>query len=367
MTPLTSGSRVSNIIVSAERNVILSRIDNMIIRTKAYPRVGLVGNPSDGYFGKTISFAFSNFCAEVVLYETPDMEILASEKDLSRFSSITDLSRDVKLHGYYGGIRLLKATVKKFYDYCQEHQIELHTKNFTIRYKSNIPHGVGLAGSSAIITACLRALMAFYGVSIAKYIQANLVLSAEVDELRIAAGLQDRVIQVYEGLVYMDFSKEIMAKQGYGIYEPLEVGLLPKLYVAYRHDLSEPTEVFHNNIRDRFKRGEQKVTNAMRYWAGLADKAKSCLVNGQAEEISRLLNANFDRRGKIYRLGQDNIRMVETARSTGASAKFTGSGGAIVGTYKNAQMFNHLKKKLSKLKIKVIKPKIVSGKGKPGI
>jgi glucuronokinase len=168
----------------------------MIIRTRAYPRAGLVGNPSDGYFGKTISFVFSNFCAEVVLYETPELEILPSEKDHSRFAGITDLFKDVKLHGYYGGIRLLKATVKRFYDYCNENQIKLHRRNFTIRYNSSIPHGVGLAGSSAIITACLRALMAFYGVSIAKYVQANLVLSAEVDELHIAAGLQDRVIQV---------------------------------------------------------------------------------------------------------------------------------------------------------------------------
>lgn len=339
----------------------------MIIRTKAYPRVGLVGNPSDGYFGKTISFAFGNFYAEVVLYETPGLEILPSEKDHSRFAGITDLFKDVKLHGYYGGIRLLKATVKKFYDYCKENQIELHRKNFTIRYNSNIPHGVGLAGSSAIITACLRALMAFYGVSIAKYIQANLILSAEVDELHIAAGLQDRVIQVYEGLVYMDFSKEIMAKQGYGKYEPLEVELLPKLYVAYRHDLSEPTEVFHNNIRDRFEQGDREVTNAMRYWAGLADKVKRCLLNRQAEKIGDLLNANFDRRRKIYRLSAENIQMVETARSTGASAKFTGSGGAIMGTYKNEQMFSQLRKKLRKLKTMVIKPKIVNSKGKADI
>jgi len=43
----------------------------MLIRTVAYPRAGLVGNPSDGYFGKTISFAFTDFCAEVILYETP--------------------------------------------------------------------------------------------------------------------------------------------------------------------------------------------------------------------------------------------------------------------------------------------------------
>ena len=49
---------------------------SMIIREKAYPRGGLVGNPSDGYFGKTIALAFTNFHAEVILYESPDLEIL---------------------------------------------------------------------------------------------------------------------------------------------------------------------------------------------------------------------------------------------------------------------------------------------------
>ena len=338
----------------------------MIIHTYAYPRVGLIGNPSDGYFGKTISFTFSNFSAEVVLYETPELEILPNHKDHSRFAGITELVSDVRLHGYYGGIRLLKATVKKFYDYCKENHIGLHKKNFTIHYSSNIPHGVGLAGSSAIITACLRALMNFYGVSIAKYIQANLILSAEVDELRIAAGLQDRVIQVYEGLVFMDFSKDIMDKQRYGNYEPLKTKLLPKLYIAYREDLSEPTEIFHDNIRERFECGDRSVISAMRYWAGLTDKVKRCLLKGQLEKVGDLLNANFDRRLRIYQLSEENIQMVETARRLGASAKFTGSGGAIVGTYKNEQMFKQLKKKLRSFNVRVIKPKISVSKGKAG-
>jgi glucuronokinase len=335
----------------------------VIIRTKAYPRAGLVGNPSDGYFGKTISFAFNNFQAEVVLYETPELEILPSLKDHSRFDSVADLVRDVRLHGYYGGIRLLKATVKTFFDYCQENQIELHDKNFTIRYSSNIPHGVGLAGSSAIITACLRALMTFYGVSIPKYVQANLVLGAEVRELHIPAGLQDRVIQVYEGLVYMDFAREIMDKQGYGDYEPLDPKLLPRLYVAYRDDLSEPTEKFHNNIRLRFEQGERKVVGAMRFWANLTDKVKKCLLSGDTEAVGALLDANFNRRLQIYQLSDENVRMVETARSTGASAKFTGSGGAIVGTYPDERTFTELRKRLRKLNIRLIKPKIVPGKG----
>ena len=43
----------------------------MIIQTRAYARAGLIGNPSDGYFGKTISFILKNFSARVTLYESP--------------------------------------------------------------------------------------------------------------------------------------------------------------------------------------------------------------------------------------------------------------------------------------------------------
>ena len=336
----------------------------MIIRTWAYPRAGLIGNPSDGYFGKTISLVFGNFRADMVLYETPEMEILPSQKDHSCFGGIADLVRDVRLHGYYGGIRLLKATVKTFYDYCRNNQITLHEKNFTIRYHSNIPHGVGLAGSSAIITACLRALMAYYGVSIPKYVQANLVLAAEKNELHIPAGLQDRVIQVYEGLVYMDFAEAIMNKQGYGSYEPLDPALLPKLYIAYRDDFSEPTEKLHNDLRLRFNQGERKVVQAMRFWARLTDQVKKRLVSGQRDTIGDLLDANFNRRRQICKISEDNLRMVEEARAKGASAKFTGSGGAIIGTYKDERMFSELRKRLRKLKIKIIKPKIMAGEGK---
>jgi len=331
----------------------------MIIRAKSYPRAGLIGNPSDGYFGKTISFSFSNFCAEVILYESPELEILPCQKDQSSFSSVQGLVKDVELHGYYGGIRLLKATIKRFYDYCADNQIELNTRNFTIRYDSNIPHGVGLAGSSAIITACLRALTTFYGVTIPKPTQASLILSAEVDELHISAGLQDRVIQVYQGLVYMDFDKTLMEKQGHGLYDPIDPTLLPPLYVAYQEDLSEVSSKFHNNIRERFELGDKKITAAMKYWAQLAAKTRKTLLNGKTEEIAALLNANFDKRASIYRISDDNIEMVQTARALGASAKFTGSGGAIVGTYTNQKMFNALKRDLGKLGIKVIKPKLI--------
>ena len=328
----------------------------MIIRTKAYPRAGLAGNPSDGYFGKTISFTFSNFLSEVILYETPDLEILPNTRDHSHFKSIHRLVEDVRLFGYYGGIRLLKATVKRFYDYCQENNITLRDRNFTIQYHTNIPSHVGLAGSSAIITSCLHALMKFYGVSIPKHIQANLVLSVEKNELGISAGLQDRVAQVYEGLVYMDFDRAFMEGQGYGQYKELDPGLLPPLYIAYRDDLSQGSEVFHNNIRSRFERNDPDVISAIEFWIQLADQVRDCLLKGEVEKISCLLNANFDRRRKIYKISRENIAMIETARSVGASAKFSGSGGAVVGIYQNETMYQDLVKALKALHIKVIKP-----------
>ncbi len=333
----------------------------MIIRARAYARAGLVGNPSDGYFGKTISFAFSNFFAEVILYESPELEILPCAKDRSIFHSVQDLVTDVELHGYYGGIRLLKATIKRFYDYCRINEIELNDKNFTIRYRTTIPHSVGLAGSSAIITACLRALMTFYGVSIPKPTQASLILTAETDELHISAGLQDRVIQVHEGLVYMDFNREIMKKQGHGRYEPLDTGLLPPLYIAYRDELSEVSDVYHNNMRERYEMGDKKILDAIKFWAELTDKVRQSLLDGKQNKIGSYINANFDQRRKVSHISDANIRMVETARSVGASAKFTGSGGAIVGTYSDEKMFNQLKKKLKQIKVKVLKPRITRG------
>src|SRR3989442_9449188 len=233
-----------------------------LTRKRAYARAGLLGNPSDGYNGKTISISVRNYCAEVVLYEWDSVEIVLADDDRAKFDSVYELARDVRLHGYYGGIRLIKATIKRFVEYCQARGIRLHDRKFSVRYQSTIPRQLGLAGSSAIIVATLRCMMEFYEVQIPLEVQPSLALAVETEELGIAAGLQDRVIQVYEGLVYMDFARERMSEKcGYrhGVYERLDPRLLPPLYIAFKEEVSEPTEVFHNDIRARYQRGEVAV------------------------------------------------------------------------------------------------------------
>ena len=332
-----------------------------LIRKKAFARAGLIGNPSDGYNGKTISISVRNFCAQISLYEWDRLELVPSQEDQSRFRSIHELAQDVLLHGYYGGIRLVKATIKKFVEFCDRHEIELHDRNFSIRYESNIPRQVGLAGSSAIIVATLRALIEFYEIDIPKQIQPSLVLSVEQEELGITAGLQDRVIQIFEGCVYMDFSKSRMAEvKGYqcGYYEPLQLDPLPPIYIAYNTDVGEPTEVLHNHLRARYLNGDRDVVDAMGRFAELADLARAAIQKADWQQLGMLIDENFNLRRSICRLHSDHEAMVEAARACGASAKFAGSGGAIIGLYYDEAIFERLQKELGKLKCSVIRPGI---------
>jgi len=333
----------------------------LLIRKRAYARAGLMGNPSDGYHGKTISLIVRNFWAEVTLYEWDDVEIVWSQEDQSRFRSVGDLVRDVQLHGYYGGIRLVKATIKRFVEYCQAQGHPLHERNFSVRYQSDIPRQVGLAGSSAIIVATLRCLMEFYEVEIPRQMQPSLVLSVEEEELGITAGLQDRVIQVYEGVVYMDFDRSRMEDHGgflCGVYEPLDAPLLPPLYVAFSTDVSEPTERVHNDLRARYQRGDPQVVEAMGRFAELTVEAREAILAGDQERLGKLIDANFDLRRSICRIAEKHEQMVELARRAGASAKFAGSGGAIIGICPDQSSFERLRAALEPIRCDVIRPVI---------
>jgi glucuronokinase len=202
--------------------------------------------------------------------------------------------------------------------------------------------------------------MEFYEVEIPKHLQPNLILSVETEELGISAGLQDRVIQVYEGCVFMDFKRELMEGRGYGEYEEIDPLLLPNLFIAYRTSLAEGSEVFHNNIRERWRNGEPMVVQAMQEFAGFAQEVRNLLLAGRGIEIGPWLNRNFDLRRRLYRLSEDNIEMVERARSVGASAKFAGSGGAIVGTFENDAMFERLIDVYQGTNTVVLKPAILA-------
>lgn len=337
-------------------------------KTKAYARIGFMGNPSDGYFGKTISCTIRNFCAQVTIWESPILRILPSNVlDFMEFRSLEDLREVVERGGYYGRLQLLCATCKKFAEYCQDHDIALADRNFTLEYSTNIPRQVGLGGSSAIITALLQALMEFYNLSYAEIpmpILPNLVLSVETEELSIAAGLQDRVAQVYGNTVYMDFSEDIMLRNGHGNYEYIDSKLMPSLFIAF-HEYPSHSGNIHNDVRRRYDLGDPEIVESMRIFGGYAKQAKEALLARDYVTIAALMNSNFDLRRKIFSdevIGERNIEMIEIARNLGLPAKFCGSGGAIVGMYSDSEQLQQAEKAYRQRGYSFVRPIIDTGK-----
>ncbi|WP_041339941.1 mevalonate kinase family protein [Runella slithyformis] len=331
----------------------------MMIETRAYARAGLLGNPSDGYYGKTISISVRNFGASITLHESPELQIEPQTQDSNVFKNIFHLRDTISTLGYHGGIPLVKAAIKKFLEYCEKEGVKLSNQNFTIRYRTTIPRQVGLAGSSAIIVATMRALMQFYKVEIPLPLLPTLALKAEVEELGITAGLQDRVIQCYEGCVYMDFSRDLIEKQGFGYYEPIDPRLLPKLYIAYKTDLSKVSGKVLNNIRQRWEQGDEHVVGTLQKIAGVAEEGRDIIKEQNYDRLNELVNQNLDHRAEIMTITDRNRAMIETARACGASASFTGSGGSIIGIYRDEEMLNRLFVELKKQNARVIKPFIV--------
>ncbi|XP_033851451.3 uncharacterized protein LOC117397055 isoform X1 [Acipenser ruthenus] len=307
------------------------------ITCRSYARIGIMGNPSDGFNGKTIAMTIANFWAEVTLLESQTLVLLPHPlNDPTEFGSLQDLYCISRKEGYLGGLRLLQATCKKFYQFCSKQGMALTKQNYTLKYDTNIPRQVGLAGSSAIVSATLKCLMKFYNLTdndLPKPIRANFVLDVESDELFITAGLQDRVVQVYEGLIYMDFSKELMDKHGYGNYIPIDMSSVPPFWLAYLGDPSDSGRI-HSTVRQRWLNGDTDVIEAMKSFAELTDRAREALESRDWSKLAELMNQNFELRRKVYTdecLGPGNLKMVQIARTFSSAVKLPGSGGAVVG------------------------------------
>jgi glucuronokinase len=329
-----------------------------MIETKAYARAGLLGNPSDGYYGKIIAISVKDFAARVSLEESPKLRIEPCPQDEDVYESVQELVERINLYGYYGGRRLVKAAVKIFFDHCVRQNIPLAKKSFSIRYESDIPRQVGLGGSSAIIVAAMRALLQFYAVKIPIELLPTLVLNAELKELGINAGFMDRVVQVYEGCVFMDLDRTLIEKRGYGDYERLDPHRLPPLYLAYKPALGKVSGTVLNDIRLAYDRGDPSVIGILQKLVALAEEGRNDFRRGDFRRWPSLMNENFDLRSRIMQISESNLEVIRTARRCGAAAKFAGSGGSIIGIFEDDTMFQRLSVELGRIGAKVIRPRI---------
>ncbi|MEX0813787.1 MAG: hypothetical protein WD048_16335 [Chitinophagales bacterium] len=330
-----------------------------MFEAKSYPRAALIGNPSDGYFGKCIAFVFSDFSANVKAEVGESWQIISPAEE-EQFPTIEILNQSIREYGYFGGKPLMLASLKVFTDFAKKQNWKLPDTALSIKYSSDIPLRVGLAGSSALITALFRVLLQWADKEIAPTVLANLVLSVEKEELGIGAGLQDRVAQAYEHPVFMDFDKSIMEKQGFGQYHKIKLDTIQDcLFIVYSQELSEGSEVVHNTFQKDFSNNKPEALRAIESWKSIADAFYSALQTGNNARLAELMNENFKLREKVMPLQKAQVKLVKKVSATGVAAKFCGSGGAVLALADSPEARDYCCDQLRAEGLAVIKPQIV--------
>ena len=88
-----------------------------MIEKRTYARAAIVGNPSDGYYGKTIAFTFEQFSANCALEKSKEMTIKLDNIE-RKYSNIDEI-KNKKSGEYDKEIGIIEATIKKFYEYSK--------------------------------------------------------------------------------------------------------------------------------------------------------------------------------------------------------------------------------------------------------
>jgi glucuronokinase len=149
-------------------------------------------------------------------------------------------------------------------------------------------------------------------------------LAVEVEELGIAAGPQDRLVQAHGGLLFMDFAG------GASRCERLDPRSLPPLAVAHLPHGAGPSHGVHEGLRARHSSGESGVRAAMEDLGELARAARAGLLAGDMVALREAMDASLSVRAGLLELDPRCLRAAARGRQAGAAVNYAGSGGALV-------------------------------------
>ncbi len=281
-------------------------------------RAALAGNPSDGYGGRVVAVPIQEFHATARLVTGPATGAVGR----GAAGAAALAAPDPEL------ARLIGAARRRLFTGAG-----IDDPGTPVAVETRIPREVGLAGSSAVIIAVLRALAAASAIELAPTDLAVMALAVEVDDLGIGAGLQDRLVQAHDRALDMDFgatAKPVGDHRYRATVRPIDVDGLP-LFVAWKAAAAESSGVVHGDLRARFDTGDAAVRAAMVDLAQAAAVAVDALAARDLEQLGWAMGRSFDLRASVCDLHPDHAEMVAVARASGAAVNYAGSGGSIVG------------------------------------
>ena len=325
----------------------------------AYARAGLLGNPSDQYGGKALACSIFDFEARVELAAADRFAVISNPEERLDGAHFKEVAARLRERGCYEADRLVRAAIVRFAegaDGLGAIPDDDPSLKFHLRYETGIPRQAGLAGSSALVIATLRALAHWFDRPLGRVELAERALAAEVEDLGIAAGPMDRVIQSYEGLMHMDFAEPRTPAS----YRRLDPGLLPPLFLGWDPRIGRASGAIHRNVRLRWLAGDPEVRGAMEVFPALVDEGVACLERGDVAGFKKCVDRNFDTRASIFDLGERDVRMVEIGRARGAAVKLCGSGGAVVGVMDDPDQFSEIEGGFRQAGFRAIRPRLAA-------
>ena len=306
----------------------------------AFPRAGLLGNPSDLYGGRGIGFTFEDYAAEVRFLPANESESAGSHSFELGASLTPSFSRDPE-------IPILQATRRVLGELGLSQGDQ---SLFQLQVSCDIPRQVGLSGSSAIILAALRAVCAGIGLQADVDVLAALALRVETDFMDIAAGPMDRIVQSYGGLVAMDFEL--------GKVERIDSALMPPIAILIDRSPGQDSGSVHSPVRERWEAGDSEVRAVMAEFRPLVEHGLRCLRTGDIGGLRQCVDRNFDLRAMVFPISDRDRAVIDLVRSCGAAAKFCGSGGAILALHEDPGLLDEICLQIGDQGFEGIRPRI---------
>ena len=251
--------------------------DRIVVEVPA--RAALAGNPSDLYGGAVLAVPVPSLRTRVELIRGPELAII----------------------GHPDARHLVEAAATR--------------AGITgeIRWTTTIPVAVGLAGSSALVIAVLRAAGPMDPLELALLAQA-----VERDDLGIRAGVQDRVVQAFERPVLVDASTEPPG------VTPLVPARPVRVLVAWLPSAAGDSGVYHDALRASVD------TAWMPALATAARRATDAFAAGDTDRLRVCMSGSSRTRSWAAPLSAEHDRLAAAVTDAGLVPNSAGSGGAVV-------------------------------------
>jgi galactokinase/mevalonate kinase-like predicted kinase len=277
-------------------------------------RCGIIGNPTDMYGGSVISCSTRE--RAYVSIEPCDQLILEADQGPVRIQQRADL----QLKGDH--VDILRAVL------AHQRAYRLRAR---IRCWSEIPFAAGLSGSTALLVAALRAILAFQGIEHQRHYFAECARSIELNYLGVVCGYQDQYMATFGGINYMDFrDKEFYREVGsepYGTIEPLEPYVDDLPFILANTGVQHHSGAVHKPIRERWLEGDREVVEGYVRIGKLAREGKKALLNRDWKLLGELMNENHEIQRRLGGSGPENDHLIAAALKAGAwGAKLAGAG-----------------------------------------